>query len=147
MTPNAATLGREAAIFSRYFGVRTPPPSVGEKYVLGHGALPDTRRDLLDRALLAFASAGSWATGVADSYAALFRRDAVLRLKLVLLLAILENTAGVHADFDEGIASSRAGVFFATVGAGLRWGARLLAGLVVFTPVQLIAAVTRRPRG
>jgi hypothetical protein len=141
-----ADLARECDVFTRYLGHRCTPYLIG-KYQDGHGAMPTTSRsDLLDRALLAFARVGPWATGLADTYAALFRRDARLRLKLVLLVAILENAPGSHRWFDEAVESTRTTVAGVMVLTGISWALRTVVAVAVFALPHLASGLTRSSR-
>ncbi len=142
MSP-VAGLARECDVFTRYLGHRCTAYVLG-KYQDGQGAMPTTsRRDLLDRALLAFARVAPWATGLADTYAALFRRDARLRLKLVLLVAILENAPGSHRWFDEAVESTPARVAGVVALTGIIWTLRTAVAVAVFAVPHLASGLAR----
>lgn len=138
-----AELRRECRVFSRFLIGREPSAYIADKYVSGHASWPDAPRgDALDRTLLAFASTAPWMTGVADTYAALARRPAVLRRKLILLLAILENAADTHTACDTPIASGRAATVARIAVSGLAWTGRVVLSVVVFGVVHLVTATT-----
>jgi hypothetical protein len=143
-----AELRRECRVFCRYLIGREPSAYIVAKYVSGHASWPEAvRDDALDRALLACASTAPWMTGVADTYAALARRQAVLRRKLILLLAILENAADTHTACDTPIASGRAATVARIAVSGLAWTGRVLVSVVVFGVVHLVTATTGGRRG
>jgi hypothetical protein len=119
-----------------------------DKYVSGHASLPGTtdQLDALDRALMACASAAPWLTGVADTYAGFARRDALLRKKLVLLMAVLENAPETHSFFDTARTGGRASTLAGIGLLGLAWGGRLALALLLFGMVHAGTALARAGR-
>jgi hypothetical protein len=150
VSPDDGLLARECDVFSRYLTGTPATPLLQRRYAAGHEALilakPSDR--LLDRALLAVARSTPAATATADTFAAVFRRRSLLRCKLILLLAIVENDPGHHSRYDTGVVDERAAALVKLVGTGVWWGGRMLVSLVLFTPIALASAFTgRAPRG
>ena len=124
-------------MFTRYLVGRDPDDYVQRCYRDGHGRIR-SGGDALDAALLRSATGGPVRAQVADAYARIFRPRGALRRKLILLLAILENTPPTHRTLTAGsdgrwvsaalrIAGALA-VFGLALGAGFfRFGARHLA--------------------
>lgn len=140
----APQITRECDTFCRYLSGRSATQYIRDKYVIAQQSLPATTPDdLLDRALLSVARIGPLATRVADSYAVAFRREARLRLKLILLFAVLENSAETHAWFDESVAESRVALVLNLGWIGLTWFVSLVAGVVVFGPTHLYSQFAR----
>lgn len=143
-------LARECDALCRYLTGQPASASLRGWYAAGHGALlasgPDT--GTIDRILLAVARSGRLPAQLADAYAAVFRRRSLLRCKLILLLALLENDAAHHARYDEGVVDGRLAALLKLAAMGAWWGARLGVATLLFAPLQLVATlVYRSPRG
>src|SRR5690348_4672039 len=86
-------LTEECQILTSFLIARGAPADVAAAYVRAHEVSPVAARgtaSALDRALLRIANLGPRFARAADAYAAVFARNALLRRKLVLLVAILE---------------------------------------------------------
>ena len=82
----------EARIFTRYLVGRDPTPALIERYVAASRThFPDTPPPE-DAAVLAWARAHPWSTGLLDAAAALLRPAGPLRNRVLLMAAILETT-------------------------------------------------------
>ncbi len=155
MTPETGTsravLDRECDVFCRYLCDLDATPYVRGKYAAGQVSIPHGpgAPDLLDRSLLAFARRGPWAAGLADAYAARFRRYSLLRQKLVLTFAILENSPALHAPFDFAVSGGRLATMARLGLIGTGWALRSLVAAVIFAPVHVVATLARggSPRG
>lgn len=134
----------ECRQFTRYLVGEAPDDYVLEQYVALHETtLGDTTPiPAADNALLRAARSSMLGLRCADAYARFFRPNALLRHKLILAFAILENSRGYFAHFTSGsslgvpvallrIVLSVAGFCFA-----------LLASLILIAPRILLA--TRR---
>jgi hypothetical protein len=86
-------LEREARIFTASLIGGAPSPYVIRQYARGHVSLPLAPVQGFDAVLMRVARGGPILARLADAYARLFARRAILRRKLTLLLAILESTA------------------------------------------------------
>lgn len=143
-TPSAGTTDEEGRRLGRYLLGAEPGPAVLAAYAhprtSRHVGAP---RDALDRALLRWATAHPFLARGADLYARLLRPDALLRRKLICLLALAE----VHG--------SEAPIYSATVGTAMwRFGlgaaakgvasaVSLLLALPVFASVRVLQTLRR----
>lgn len=87
-------LGEECALFFGYLTKKEPAEYILEAYRRAHrdaGLLP-AEASGPDAALLNFASHGGWRLAAADAYARIFFPASLLRKKLILALALAENT-------------------------------------------------------
>jgi hypothetical protein len=93
MSDSRKRLEREARVFGRYLAGETPPDHLVGKYVDFHGRADISAgrgESRFDRFLTAFARTGTVPARICDVWSAFLRRDAVLRRKLVLAVALLE---------------------------------------------------------
>ena len=75
---------------------------------------------------------------LADAYASLFLKHSLLRKKLILLLAILENAPPAQAKFDHPDSAKLLGLL-ATLGwHGVVYAATLILSVILFGPLHLI---------
>lgn len=135
------TLAAECRTFSAYLIGQDPGPYVVEKYRAAHGAgniLYIRERDALDTLLVRLASRNHFFTRLIDLYTSLFFKHALVRKKLVLLLAILESAPATHAYFDstDSLSTLRFGAM--TLQRGLVSGVLLLLSLVSILPLHLV---------
>jgi hypothetical protein len=139
-------LQQECRMFTRYLVHREPDAYVVQKYVECHFAVLRDAPTMLpiDSRLVRFAGRGTLRTRIADAYARIFRPWGLLRRKLILVFAILENSRAYHREFfSEGgsngwaawlrIASSMAGFLVA-----------LTVGMAVFLPHHLFTLVAAK---
>lgn len=101
-------LRRECRMLTRYLTSTEPDEYVISKYVqMQHAVraetLPVTPVDL---ALMRSATTSAFGARAADAYARIFRPRGLLRCKLVLAFAILENSPGFHGEFTSGRSDS-----------------------------------------
>jgi hypothetical protein len=137
----------ESSVFTRYLVGRDPSDYVRQKYRDGHRAIPyrlKADEDAFDVALVIVARRGALRTRIADAYARIFRPHGVLRQKLTLLLAILENSPDTHRQFTAG----GRGITLAVPAIGgnlLLFLVSLLAGMVLLGPIHVFLR-GRRPQ-
>lgn len=138
MKPDAE-LEREARALARYLaGVELD--SVAIRHYLRWHATSGARADRVDRLLLRVASAGKPGLALADAYCARWRRGALLRRKLVLVLALIETSAPGFEMVDRTLSASAAQFWVRMVGRGLAQVLlTALAGLAI-GPVHLLCA-------
>jgi NADH dehydrogenase len=142
--PETITLDRECETFARHLIGQAPNHAVRATYADAHRQLgldPDTR---FDRLLLAIARRGPWLTRMTDGYAALFARRAVLRKKLVLLLAILETCPPFYRDIDRTLPGSRGAIAVKAAGRVGVAAVLLLAGVALLAPAHALLGTRRR---
>jgi hypothetical protein len=133
-----AGLARECRIFTEYLTGREPTAYVQEKYECGHQSLPRGRPDRFDASLMKLARRGGLALAVSDAYTQFFRPTGVLRQKLVLLLAILENSPAFHAYLNSADDAGRLSVVLRLGFRGVAFLLTLLIGIVLLGPTHLI---------
>ncbi len=97
-------LDSECAVFSKYLAHQVPTPYILAKYREAHQASPKLARQHpspFDNVLVKLSRKHTATARLVDAYTALFFRDAMVRKKMVLLLAILESSAPTYPIFDE----------------------------------------------
>ena len=145
MIVNTGPLESECEVFARYLLSCTPAPYVVRKYSAAHhvSAVFSTG-SRFDNLLVRIASVHPALTRLADSYARIFAPGALLRKKLVLLLAILETSAPscylIEAVDSGGKLVLLVGLFV----KGMAFILSLMAGAIVFLPLQMILASNQR---
>jgi hypothetical protein len=144
-----ASLDRECRVFATYLTGREPREYVLASYRAAHergelARLPAP--DGFERALVRLATFRP-TTRIVDVYTALFMKRAVVRKKLVLVLAILESSAPAFEYFE---GPDHPGVPRAVVrltARGLASAVALLAALIFLGPPHLAAAAAARLQG
>ena len=137
-------LAAECRVFCRYLTREEP-----SDYVLGHYARARASAEapaaapVLDRGLLALARRGPLLTRVADGYSRIFQPHSTLRRRLILLLAILENSPPSARSLN----SAREGRPLALLGrlalTMLGSAACLLTGVLLLGPLHLASRLPR----
>ena len=97
-------LRRECRAFTRYLVDAEPDAYIEARYVAAQPAVYAQPEPIepLDLHLVEFAARGAWHTRIADAYSRLRRPRGLLRRKLILVFAILENSREFHARFTKG---------------------------------------------
>jgi hypothetical protein len=141
-------LERECQTFARYLTHDVPGSYVVRKYVECHPVVLRHAPPSLpvDDAMLRFAAAGPYRTRIADAYARIFRPKSILRRKLILLFAILENSKGYHQQFTRGGDDVRWLAWWRISLSVTTFLAALCAGIVMFAPRELFARSAARNR-
>ncbi len=135
-------LRREAGSLSRVLVGSPPGEPVVARYLAAHERLPGLMpSSLFERAQVGAARLHPWPARMADAYAALLARESVLRRKTVLLLAILESSAGHHRSIDRPDARGRLGTVAALGLRGLSALPLLAVGFAIFVPVHLLSTL------
>lgn len=130
----------EALTFTRALVGREASPYVVRQYIRAHVSLPLAPVQGFDAVLIGVATAAGVLTRAADAYARLFARRAILRRKLVLLLAILESTSPEDAEFAP-VASSPAGTIAKLAVTGIAAVVYGVAGVVILGPLHLASRI------
>ena len=138
-------LERECQSYTRYLIGQPATPYVIEKYKEFHQGMDFAAADSRFDGLLLSASARGplWARLV-DSYATRWRKNSIVRRKLVVALALLECVNPSFAVLDE---CPRGGPAAAVVRLGLGalgYACSVLAAAVLFSPVRLWLAFRER---
>ena len=144
-------LSEECRAFTAYLTGLSPTPYVLEKYRLGHRRIPYLTQegpDRVDRMLLGAARHGSFLLRCADSYARTLRPTGMLRQKLVLTLAVLENSPPTHLRLNSAREGSLAELALVIFGRGLGFAFSLLIALVLLGPPHLVLSlIPDQPKG
>lgn len=136
---NPMPLERECGIFARHLVGIEPGDYVVLKYVEAHRTSPRLARgNALDQVLLRFASISPFLVRFPDAYARWFMPQAVLRKKLVLLLAILETSAPSYRTVDAVPQSNRFALFARLAGVAAMGVVSLAVGIALFGPFAMI---------
>ena len=139
MQSKIKNLEQELAAFSRHLINREATRYVSEAYQSAHqeGGPLSTEPDRLEKKILAFARKGGWRLSVADAYVRIFLPTGVFRRKLVLALALVENSSLGSDKFN---LEKHNGLFRGLVGI-TSWGFRYLIllsiGIAILGPRQL----------
>src|ERR1700730_1678960 len=101
---NTSQLERECLIYTQYLIGRMPSPYVVNRYLDFHhksDAMTSLEFDAFDQFLVSVSARAPFWASMADSYASVFRKDSVIRKKLVLTLALLECVAPSFEALDD----------------------------------------------
>jgi len=134
-------LDRECAVFARYLCGQPPTDYVRRKYREAHArldALAKPPADRFDEVLVALARRRPALTRLADAYARMCAPRARVRVKLVVLLAILESCAPSHRYFDAPDAGGLPALALRAAGHALASALALLGALLVLRPLHLL---------
>lgn len=141
--PPSALLDRECRVFTRHLLGQSPTPYVRAKYAAAHAMLPAlTGGGTFDDFLVRVASFHWLPAMLADSYARVFAPTSRLRVKLVMLLAILETCPPSYRAVDAALGGALPIVLLRLAIRGGVAALSLLAGTLVFGPARLALAVT-----
>jgi nucleoside-diphosphate-sugar epimerase len=141
-------LDRECRVFARHLLGCSPNQYVLGKYAEAHTVSPAlSAGNRFDENLLRFARRHSICAKIADSYTCLFFPGALLRKKLVLLLAILESCPPFFRMIDDAVSGQKASLLIRLAFRGCIAAISALVGIVIFVPIRLaLVVVDRRPR-
>ena len=141
----APGLEQECRVFARYLTGQDPSRYIIEKYQDFHqkiGVRGGSAR--FDRFLVSTAARGPYWTRLADSYGTLFRRNSVLREKLVIVLALLECAPPASETLDRVPAGGLTGALLRMAVGGMSYALALSIGGLLFSPVRLWMAIGER---
>lgn len=139
---DSAVLRRECERMCRYLVGGAPREYVIQRYVDGHIARPEwfEPRSALDRTLSS--AAHTLPLGIVDATSRFASPGSVVRRKLILLLAILENTPPTCDLFEVPTVSGRAGFYLRMIPKGIALLGALLLGAVLIMPLHLVRRIT-----
>lgn len=139
----SAELRVECVRMCRYLVGCAPREYVIERYIRGHAARPDwfTPCSALDRTLSSAASV--LPLRVVDATSRFALPGSIVRRKLVLLVAILENTPPTCELFETPDVSGRIGFYLRMIPKGIGLLGALLLGTVLITPLHIIRIIRR----
>ena len=142
-------LERECHTYTEYLIGQSPSPYVVNRYLDFHqksDAMSGSGSDPFDHFLVSVSARRPFWAGMADSYASVFRKDSVVRKKLVATLALLECAAPSFEALDEVEGLSFAATILQLSWRALRYALLLGASFVVFTPVRIAVSLSWKPR-
>lgn len=147
--PHDQILSSECQTFCRYVFECDADAYVTRKYLEAHqlvSCLGIHESNPFDQSLIWFANQGPLFARFADSYCRVFRNGALLRRKLVLLLAIVECAPHTASLFDQPHTSSKSAFIGRLILETLVFATMALAGWVVFSLIRvLVGAEARQP--
>ena len=132
----------ECRAFTRYLVGASPTEYITSSYrrLLPSSAIPhETSVVLIERYRLAAGRVGSLPLRMADGYARFFRPRSLLRRRLILLLAIVENCGPHERLLNSGAEGSLLSVGLGLAVTGVASGLCLVAGVLVFGPLDLVS--------
>ena len=142
---SADVLKGECEVFSRYLVDHDPNAYVTAKYkdahltgIFAHPASGPPFDDLL----LLISRVHPMVARLVDTYTSVFRKNSIVRKKMILLLAILETCSPTFVDFDLVDSRGRAGLCLGIAGQSAAFGVSLILGTLLFLPLQMILAIT-----
>ncbi len=131
-----ADLAREARVFTAALVGAEASEYVVREYARGHNSLPLAPVQGFDAVLMRVALGGPHLTRLADAYARLLARRAILRRKLALMLAILESTEPTASAFTP-LPSPAAMVLLRLFGLGAMSVAKTALAVAVIGPLHI----------
>lgn len=139
MTEFNSTIERECRTFTHYLLGCEPHSYAVRKYAEAHCVSPVFSAGTRFDDFLLKAARSHWLLAkLADSYARVAAPGALLRKKLVLLLAILETSPPSYQMLDAVQSGGRLALFLRLAGRGSASILSLTAGSLVFLPAQLL---------
>jgi hypothetical protein len=139
---------RECEVFSRYLLSHPPDAYLLRKYCEASAAGESAdERSPFERLLLRLARLHPLLTRAVDIYARWFCPRALVRKKLILVLAIAETWAPSYAELDRADGGGRLLFVARLVARGLVSGLLLLFALLLLQPVRLILRTPRKSGG
>jgi hypothetical protein len=140
--PDAEVLRDECRLFTQYLLRQDPDSYVLDRYVsLQPAALEGASPPPLpDAVLLETGKLGLFWLRIADAYARVFRPHCLLRRKLILTFAILENSGRFHSRFTSGLSTSYLSALIRIATSMIGFGLALTASLFVVAPRIVLGA-------
>jgi hypothetical protein len=147
--PAPEALRAECRAYCRYLAGVEPSEYVQTCYERSWSAAAGNRDEaspLIDRCLLRVSRLGGLPARIADSYARLFRPFSTLRRRLILVLAILENSPPTHGFLNSAKTGTGAGIALGMLVTLLGSGLCMAAGVVLLGPLHLATLMASRAR-
>jgi hypothetical protein len=138
-------LERECRTYARYLTGCPATPYVISKYLDFHLKIGNNPAgDRFDRLLLSVSARSSLWARLADSYATVWRKNSLLRKKLVLTLGLMECAPPAFERLDRVPPGGWFGTMVQLAVGASCYLCSLLAATVLFSPLRLWAAVVGR---
>ena len=142
-------LERECRAYTQYLTGTPPDGYVIQKYRDFH-TRGDVERvlplDRFDQLLLDTSARGPCWTRLVDTYASRFRKDAAVRKKLVLTLAILECAPQTFEQLDAVSCGGPVGAILHLGLGAILYACNLILAVALFAPVRVALSIGRRSR-
>jgi len=145
---NTSQLERECFTYTRYLIGGVPSQYVVNRYLDFHqkSDAMSLGFDAFDQFLVSVSARGAFWASMADSYASVFRRDSVVRKKLVVTLALLECAAPSFEALDDVEVRSPMATSISLAWRAAKYAFLLGSAVVVFTPVRTAMVFSWKPR-
>ena len=145
---SAGPLERECERFTQYLTGGKPDHYVKKKYTEGHEATKLGKGgNHFDTLLIKIATRNTLFTKLSDVYTRVFYRNAVVRQKLVLLLAILEGYSMTCAYIDSVSESSKPVIYRKLLAKAFQFALLLFVSAVAIAPFHALTHLPRRRFG
>jgi len=136
---------QECQSYARYLAGCAPTPYVIAKYLDFHQKMGnDPTGDRFERLLVSVSARGPLWARLADSYCSIWRKNSLLRKKLVVVLALLECAPPGFEMLDRCPPGGPFGTVFQLGWGACGYACSLFAGTALFLPMRLWIAVMGR---
>ena len=143
-------LYKEAHFFTKYLLESAPNDYVLNKYEEGHGKCslyPYGQTNAFDKILIKLARLNQFFLRMIDGYCRIFYKNAMIRKKLTLVLAILESCSPFHEYLDSVVSYSKSKLFAVLLMKPLLFGFHLALSTLVIGPFHIAFAAASKLRG
>ena len=137
-------LDRESKVYTKFLINDEPTSYIQNKYQKAHhrsNIFEGNVSDPFDDFLIKFSSKNGFFTKLADSYASFFKKNSLIRKKLILLLALLESTAPSYRQFESPDSSSMLTIVFWIFLKGAVFAISLIAAIILFMPIKVLFSI------
>ncbi|MFX0137405.1 MAG: NAD-dependent epimerase/dehydratase family protein [Candidatus Hodarchaeota archaeon] len=130
---------QECIRFTKYLINCKPNAYIEKKYIKGHKRnLIENNMGPFDTFLIKVTNKNTFIIRLADVYTTVFYRKAVLRKKLILLLAVLESCPTTYSKIDSVTGDSKISLFIETIQKVLFFLVLLFISSIVLFPIQMM---------
>ena len=146
---NTAQLERECRTYTRYLIGQAPTEYVIERYLRFHKELPakdSLKAEPFDDFVVRVSARSPLWVRLADCYASLFRKNSVVRKKIVLTLALLECTTPSFEILDQTRGGTPLGAMIGLGCGAAQYVLAVVGSAVIFTPVRMGLALFSKSR-
>jgi hypothetical protein len=130
-------LERECRAYTPYLTGQLPSRYIVEKYQDFHQKIGLSAVQPYEQFLLAMSARGPEWARLVDSYVSFWRKDSVVRSKIVLTLALLECAPPSFESLDAVPDGGWIGAVLRLASGAARYGLTLIVASILFTPVSL----------
>lgn len=138
----SSDLERECRMFTNYLINQEPDTYILNKYRLGNEIEKiGMNISLFDSLLINAAQKRTFLLKLADAYTSFFYKNAAIRKKLIMLVAILECCASTYNQVDFANERSRASLYLKVGNKAFVFLINLVISIIVFLPMKLYSAI------